>query len=355
MRNFSSKIANAFSLRSLVKRRYKKIFSTLVFSGILAFYIWLVFAASHATLPDSKNPIQFYSNQARNDIKLTFYQTLKEAKQSIFLSFYGVSDPEILSLLRSKAEENLLVRVEFDPSASANLKKILPSSVQLCAIKSKGLMHRKIAVVDQSRVYLGSANLTTTSLRHHANLVLGLYSNELAAFLENPSTTSLAFKIQDQKAEIYLQPDPEKLGLVRLMALIAQAQRKINIAMFTFTHPVIADALIKAKKRGVEITIAVDYYTAKGASKKTLAKMEQEGVRIVLSQGRELLHHKWAFIDEEVLVMGSANWTKAAFTKNHDFLLFLFFLTKNQINFLSKLWETIEAESIPNIETNQAA
>ena len=26
-------------------------------------------------------------------------------------------------------------------------------------------------------------------------------------------------------------------------------------------------------------------------------------------------------IDENILVMGSANWTKAAFSKNHDFLL----------------------------------
>ena len=53
--------------------------------------------------------------------------------------------------------------------------------------------------------------------------------------------------------------------------------------------------------------------------------------------------------------MGSANWTKAAFSKNHDFLFFLSPLTENQREFLSKLWEIIEQESVPSIETNQAA
>jgi phosphatidylserine/phosphatidylglycerophosphate/cardiolipin synthase-like enzyme len=103
--------------------------------------------------------------------------------------------------------------------------------------------------------------------------------------------------------------------------------------------------LIKAKQRGVDVTVAVDYYTAKGSSKKTLAILEKGGIKVLLSQGRELLHHKWAVIDDTTLVMGSANWTKAAFTKNHDFLLFLSPLTESQIKFFTKLWAIIEQEA----------
>ena len=79
--------------------------------------------------------------------------------------------------------------------------------------------------------------------------------------------------------------------------------------------------------------------------------MEKEGIIILLSQGRELLHHKWAIFDDELLVIGSANWTKAAFSKNHDFLLFLSSLGEKQINYLTELWEVIKAESISSIET----
>lgn len=321
-------------------------------SGIVFFYGWLVLAAAYPLLPDSENPVLFYSNQTRHDIKWIFCKALKNAKQSIFLSFYGISDPQILALLGVRGKEPISIKVEFDPSASVNLKKHLPASIHVTPLKVKGLMHRKIAVLDHAQIFLGSANLTTSSLRHHANLVLGLYCPSLASFLEHPTSSFFAFNIGTLSAELYLLPDPKKLGMHRLIDQIDNAQRRIHVAMFTMTHPALSNALIQAKKRGVEVCLCVDYYTARGASKKTLALMEKEGVQVFFSQGRELLHHKWALIDEDTLVMGSANWTTAAFTKNHDFLLFLFSLDRNKKNYLNKLWKIIEQESVQSIETN---
>ena len=123
-----------------------------------------------------------------------------------------------------------------------------PSSIHLRPIKSSGLMHRKIVLIDRAQVYLGSANLTPSSLRHHANLVTGFYHPGLAAFLENPASTSYFFEIQGQQGEVYLFPDPLKKGLSRLIQAIDAAQSKINVAMFTLTHPEIAEALVRAKK-----------------------------------------------------------------------------------------------------------
>jgi cardiolipin synthase A/B len=323
-----------------------------VIGGIFFFYVWLVLAASYPALPDPENPVLFYSNQTRQDIKRIFCKALQNAKHSIFLSFYGISDPQILTLLSAK--KNTSIRVEFDPSASVNLKNILPPSIDVIPLKVKGLMHRKIATFDHAQVFLGSANLTTTSLRHHANLVLGLYSPPLASFLEHPTTTSFAFTIETLSAELYLLPDPEETGIKRLIDQIQKAKKNIRIAMFTLTHPALSAELTKAKKRGVDVCLCIDYYTARGASKKTLTAMEKEGVQIFLSQGRELLHHKWAIVDEETLIMGSANWTRAAFSKNHDFLLFLFSLDQKKINYLNKLWKMIKEESVPSIETNQS-
>ncbi len=302
----------------------------------------MVFVSTHVVLPSPEDPILFYSNQTRQDIKFTFYQALKKADRSIFLSIYGLSDKSILDLLGKKVKENISVRIEYDKSASGNLSKLFPSSK---AVKTAGLMHRKIAVIDHTRVLLGSANLTTTSLRHHTNLVLALYSPLLANYLENPLSSSFCFDLHNQKAEMYLLPDKENLGLTSLLQKLQGAQKNIHIAMFTLTHPHIADALIQAKRRGVDVKVAIDHYTARGASQKTVQRLKKEGLHIGLSQGRELLHHKWALIDDRTLVMGSANWTKAAFTKNHDFLFFVSPLSKKQRHFLKNLWTTIEAES----------
>ncbi len=331
----------------LLQPLVKKFLKSFLISGIVLFYIWLIVSASQVTLPKEKHPLVLYSNQTRQDIKKTFHKALSLAHQSIFLSVYGISDPEILKLLLKKSQENVTVTVEYDPTASGNLKKVLPSPAMIHPIKSKGLMHKKIVIIDHAQVFLGSANLTTTSLRHHANLVLGFYNPSLASHLENPAAPPFfSFTTEEQTGEIFLLPDSQRRGLEKLLESIECAHKKIDVAMFTLTHPDICSALIRAKNRGVQVRVALDYYTARGASKKSLAAMEKEGVTLYLSQGKELLHHKWALIDENLLIMGSANWTKAAFSKNQDFLFFLHPLKEEQQKFFKKLWNIIELESL---------
>lgn len=315
-------------------------------SGIILFYAWLVWKATYVALPDRNVPVHFYSNQTRQDIKLIFYRAFQQAQQSIFVSVYGITDPEILSVFNQKVKSAIPIHIEYDPSASSSLKKNLSPLISLQPIKGKGLMHRKIVSLDHSQIFLGSANLTTSSLRHHDNLVIGIHAPFLAQFLEKPTATFFSTDLKEQKGEIFLFPDPEQLGLKRLLEVIHKAKFKIVIAMFTLTYSPITEALIQAKSRGVDITVAADYFTAKGASKNTLEVLKKSGIPILSSQGRQLLHHKWALIDDEILVMGSANWTKAAFSKNHDFLFFLFPLQKEQIKFLKKLWKVIQTESI---------
>lgn len=327
-------------------RLSKKISLSILVVGFAILYTWIVFSATRADLPNKDRPIKFYSNQTRQDIKLTFLHALKKAKHSIFLSVYGITDPQILNLINKKSFENLDIHLEYDPSASLPLKKILPDSINIIPVKSKGLMHRKIILIDHSQVFLGSANLTTSSLHHHANLVIGIHHPQLAQFLGRPTSTSYLFEVQGQKGEIFLFPDPLKAGLSHLVESINGAKKEIKIAMFTLTHPEITKALLRAKKRNVDIMIAIDSYTARGASKKSVKTLEEEGVTFFLSQGNELLHHKWAIIDNQILILGSANWTKAAFDKNHDFLLFLHPLEKQQELFLTRLWNIIKDEAI---------
>jgi phosphatidylserine/phosphatidylglycerophosphate/cardiolipin synthase-like enzyme len=326
--------------------KVKKGLLPILIGGIVLFHLWLIFAAIHVSLPVAEQPLLFYSNQTRQDIKLTLIRALKGAKRSIYLSVYGICDPQIISTLKQKAEKEISVIVEYDASASLNLKKILLPHIQAQPIKTKGLMHRKIAVIDEETIFLGSANFTPTSLKHHANLVIGLNHPHLAAYLKNPFSNAFAFSIQSLQGKLFLLPDPSQKSLKELLQDLARAKKSIHIAMFTLTHPEITDALNAAKQRGVDVKVAIDYYTARGASKKAIEALHKAGVKIYLSQGQELLHHKWAIVDEELLIMGSANWTRAAFTKNQDFILFLSPLEKTHKAFFHNLWDLIETESV---------
>lgn len=308
------------------------------------FFVWLVLKATTAVLPSSQVPLQLYATKNRQDIHQTFSQALQSATHSIDLSIYGITDKSLIALLEKKASEGISVSIAYDPSASSALKKRIPHA-QISSYRSKGLMHKKIFCIDDHLLFLGSANFTPASLHHHDNLVIGLDHPELAAFIKKPIGTSFFFSVQEQPLEFYLLPDPEHKALERLLHLIENARHSVRIAMFTFTHPKISQAVIDAKNRGLDVAVAIDYYTGRGASKKTMERLQKEGVKVFYSQGAELLHYKWGWIDEETLAMGSANWTQAAFTKNDDFLLIISLLNKKQNKILKHLWKIIEIES----------
>jgi phosphatidylserine/phosphatidylglycerophosphate/cardiolipin synthase-like enzyme len=209
-------------------------------------------------------------------------------------------------------------------------------------------MHRKILSIDQDTVYIGTANFTPESLRIHDNLIIGIKHPPLADFLNHCPTLDFSFQVQNQKLELYFFPDFENKGCQRLVQLIESAQKSISIAMFTLTHPLLTQKLLEAHRRGVEVKVAVDFFTGHGCSLSTLEVLKKEGVKIYLSQGDALLHHKWALIDGDTLAMGSANWTAAAFKNNHDCLLILLDLQQKQRKFMADLWNIIEADCISN-------
>jgi phosphatidylserine/phosphatidylglycerophosphate/cardiolipin synthase-like enzyme len=133
---------------------------------------------------------------------------------------------------------------------------------------------------------------------------------------------------------------------------IRNASRSIRLALFTITHKGLVDELIRAHKRGVEVTLVVDMHSGLGASAEVIEKLRSAGARLLFSQGTQLLHHKFAFIDEQLLVMGSANWTKAAFQKNCDSLIFIHSLNESQKQFMKRLWQRIETEAKQQLKSH---
>jgi phosphatidylserine/phosphatidylglycerophosphate/cardiolipin synthase-like enzyme len=138
---------------------------------------------------------------------------------------------------------------------------------------------------------------------------------------------------------------PDLKALDDLTDQLKHAQESIFVAMFTLTHPVLLQALVDAQNRGVRVTVALDHYAARGASRKATKFLQEHKIPVIFSQGLQLLHHKWAYIDRSQVILGSTNWTKAAFTKNQDCLVFLKSLTPKQQKLFDNLSRTITLES----------
>lgn len=278
---------------------------------------FLVFYATYFPLPTEKTPVRFYSTHLREDLRLIVLKALKTAKQSIHVHTYALTDPHVLSLLMEKAKEGLEVHVTYHRKNTPRLEKL--PHIHLHPEKGRGLMHTKWIVVDEKLALLGTANLTSSSLMMHENFLVGFYAPEFAKALVSPSFYQGTVGLSD--LTFYLLPDTR--ALPHLIEVLEDAQKKIHLAMFTFTHPQIVEKLIELHERGVEVEVTLDQMGARGASKKASNALQAAGVPVRISQGMPLFHHKWALIDETTLVLGSANWTRAAFKKNKDYILFI--------------------------------
>jgi phosphatidylserine/phosphatidylglycerophosphate/cardiolipin synthase-like enzyme len=324
----------------------KKPFPWVLFT-ILLFCIWFVYRSLSPDLPKASEAPRLYSNQCQQDIRNTLLSALRQTSRSIHLVMFGLSDRAILSALRDKIEEHVPTRIFYDTGGSAKIYKHLSGS-ELHPIKNPGLMHQKIVVLDQELVFIGSANMTSASLKMHDNLVVGFVNRNIAKFLEQhePYTPGYIRSIVGgQEIEIWLLPDPRGHALTELKKKIRSATRSIRIALFTFTHPGLVDEVIYAYNRGVQVSVVIDMHSGLGASAKAVESLKKAGVPVHLSRGTQLLHHKFIYIDERTLVMGSANWTKAAFYKNSDCILALHHLNSEQKKFMNQLWRAVETSA----------
>lgn len=247
---------------------------------------------------------------------------------------YGLTDPDIKAALKKAMARGVEVHLFYDPSGS-------PSPGYGHPVKAGGLMHRKICIIDQKIGLIGTANFTTSSLKMHQNLVLGFHSPEFANYFIQSASQQANFTIKETHIESFFLPDFENIALENLISWIDEAQETIQAALFTFTHPKLIDALNRAVSRGVTVSVAIDRYSARGASRSAASALTIAGGTVLVSQGEELLHHKWALIDSKRLVMGSANWTKAAFERNQDVLIFFDSLGQTEITRLQALWRAV--------------
>ncbi len=308
----------------------------LLLVSFTALYGFCIKAALSPTLPSPSEPLVFYSNQTRDDLRLVLKKSFSKAARSIDIWMYTAADTLLLNQLQKKAAQGTDVHIHYDKrGGTPDLSVLLHPE----AVKSKGLMHRKIVIIDDKTVYLGSANMTTSSLQLHDNLSVGIYDPQMAVFLKSPTANTYMF----DTGVLWLLPDYS--ALYAIQDKIDAARSSIFVAMFTLTQTDLIEALVRAKERGVRVKVALDRYTARGASKKAAERLSAAGIELFYSSGLPLLHHKWAYIDSQELILGSTNWREAAFRKNDDLLLFLNTLTKSHKARIESLISAIEMES----------
>ncbi len=108
-----------------------------------------------------------------------------------------------------------------------------------------------------------------------------------------------------------------------IIALINAAKSHIYFAMYEFTLKDIADALVAAKKRGVDVEGLVDSTEAASSyDAPIISELINAGIPIETEKhadGNGIMHIKAIVTDSEYAI-GSYNWTESATTENDELL-----------------------------------
>ncbi len=108
---------------------------------------------------------------------------------------------------------------------------------------------------------------------------------------------------------------------------IRQARRQILVQAYSFTSRALANALIAAKRRGVDVQVLADREQTFGGEASRIPELEQAGIPVMLELRYQSAHNKVMVIDpgsaDAAVITGSYNWTYAAQFKNAENVLIL--------------------------------
>ncbi len=130
---------------------------------------------------------------------------------------------------------------------------------------------------------------------------------------------------------------------------IGKANDTIKLMVYFITQDQLADSLIAAKNRGIDIDIVVDEYGL-GGSESDYQRLLDAGIDIRSDNYAGTMHHKVMIVDDSVVATGSYNWSSTAEDSNYENLIILRStdIAGQYISEFNRIWsQTVSSKSEP--------
>jgi len=137
------------------------------------------------------------------------------------------------------------------------------------------------------------------------------------ARVSEPTTAALPPVASPKSQTIQAYFSPRGGTLNAIIGCIDEARSEIVVALYVLTNADLADALVRAHKRGVRVEAILDkaQQTARGGQ---VQKLIDANIPVRFDTKHAIFHHKFAVIDGATLVTGSFNWSAAAEKSNAE-------------------------------------
>ena len=272
---------------------------------------------------------------------------INNTKSTIDIAAYGYDNiPAITSALTKAKNRGVNIQYVYDSASKSNndyykdndiIAKLATKSASDKSNSEKYsnmIMHNKFLIFDKNTVYTGSLNLSRSGLSDFdVNDIIIINSKEIANLyyaefeqmlngkfhkLKSKLNLQNKFAIGNTNVEIYFSPKDKVDD--RIINLINSSKSYIYIPTFLITHSKIAEALIQAKNRGVDVRVIIDANSTSTRNSKH-ALLRSNGILLKTENYAGKLHIKSMIIDDKYLVTGSMNFSNSGVNKNDENIL----------------------------------
>lgn len=246
-------------------------------------------------------------------------KTLDQAKSSIDLVMYGLTDKELIQALINAKKNGKSVKVLIEPSPYKNEKENEPAIQALrkanidfhYANPAYKLTHQKTLITDHKNALIMTFNLTRSAFLKTRNFAVLIDNPDSVKEIENTFEADWDLKKPNvSNSSLLWSPDNSR---TRLLQLIESAQKSIEIYAQDISDYETIGALAKAARHGVNIKIVT-------SSTKHQSKMEYlQRAGIIIHQSKQFyIHAKVMIIDHKLALVGSMNLTKPSIDSNRE-------------------------------------
>lgn len=312
---------------------------------------------------DLRNEVGDFSNikpYAFSYLNELIVDAINASKSTIDCVIYSIQMKDIPDALLAARDRGVKIRIIINeshvyPKPDIQIKRLINAGNgievrTLRGTKSYGVMHNKITIHDKSLITTGSYNWTfAATFSNYENIVTVKDKEYVKGYIEyfewmwSKARTINQGPSGELPVGYYGKPPQAPTNLItlngkgvplylfspgsnvenRLADLIDAAKVSIEAVTFTFSSKPIADALIRAHRRGVKVRFLEDKDMARSSE---MAKMLFEnGVPFKWMRGRDergAMHNKFIIFDGSILATGSFNFTTNASVNSFENILF---------------------------------
>mgnify|MGYP001562235506 CR=1 FL=1 len=105
-----------------------------------------------------------------------------------------------------------------------------------------------------------------------------------------------------------------------IIKLVDDAEKYAYFAVYYFTQKYIAEALMRAKRRGIEVRGITDRVATESANREVVSMLRSAGIPVGVQKHQDGIMHMKVLVTDKAFASGSYNWTGAATEANDEVL-----------------------------------